>query len=1097
MKNLTILLFATLFHFANLNAQCSGLSANAYPTDVICYGNADGTINSSPTGGFGPYFYQLLDPSNNMISANSTGDFTGLTAGSYNLVIQDQGNACYDTTVVIVNEPTPVTFTNVVTDNSCNGLCDGAIDTYVTGGTGGYTYNWMPGGMTTSNITGLCSGTYQLVVTDANGCNSDSVIAINEPTAITVVETISPDNGSSNGSITITVGGGSGSYIYSWVGPNGFTSTSQNIAGLPGGVYTVDVTDANGCYSSNTYTIPTNSAMTTTFWTTDPWCFGSADGGIQVDITGGSGNYNFEITDPNYNVIYNSTSVSYFYGLVAGGYYYIVTDLGTNDADTNYFEIYDPMPVMVTETITDASCGQCNGAISLNVTGGITPYSVSWSNGSTTFNQSGLCPGTYSVDIYDANGCLSSYSYTIIDMGGTTFTGTTTSTDATCSNCDGSISFTVNGGTPPYQYMWDDPTIQTANPAINLCPGIYTLSVTDASGCTMVFTDTVNQGVVVNGSVISTTSSSCLACTGTAQFAGSGGTGPYTYVNVMTQDTNTTGYFDSLCPNVQYVEVIDANGCSGIVSYTIAQLGLNGLNYSSVVVDESGTGANNGSIDISYDSVTYPDLSFIWTPDSATTEDIFNLSGGNYWVYITDSTTGGCAQYNESVSTIATNAYITGFIYQDNDNNCSNSSGDGDLSNVLVTITDGTNTYTALTNNVGYYYVLVPNGTYTVTPTPPTGYSANCGTSSTVTVAGSMISGVNFGYYAPPFEDLCTNISSWGFVPGFTAYAYVYYSNHGNVVSSGELTVVLPAGMSYLWSGPTPTSINGDTLTYTLGYIAPSSSNYITIALGVPTWFQIGDPVEVCSSIDLLGGGTDVNLACNNFCYSSIVTGSYDPNDKAVQPMGIDTPGYIETNVDEFTYTIRFQNTGTAPAHNVYVTDTLDAMLDRNTLQVLSASHAYNVEFYQNDVVRFRFDNIMLPDSNVNEPESHGFIQFKINTANTPQLTETVENTANIYFDYNEPVITNTTLNTYADFSSVEYDEGMEFQLYPNPTNGMLFTTLQESVTYKIIDLEGKMIINGRLNAFEGINVNHLSNGLYFLEVTTSTGIVRDKFTKQ
>lgn len=1020
MKQLTTLLATLLISSSSFYAQCPGLNSNAFPTDITCFGFADGQISSSPSGGVGPFFYQLLDPNNNMISANSTGNFMGLVAGSYNLVIQDQGNACYDTTVVLVNEPDP----------------------------------------------------------------------------IQAFETIVPDNGLSSGSISLTVIGGVNSYSFNWTGPNGFTSVNQDITGLEAGVYVVDIVDANGCFLTQTFTV-LSAAISTTFYTMDPFCFGEPNGGISVTINGGTGSYNFQITDLSYNALFSSTSSTDYYNLIAGQYYYIATDLGSSYADTNYFELYDPAPVTVVESITHETCGQCNGAITLNVFGGTATYTVSWSNGSTTFNQSGLCSGTYTVDLYDANGCYSTYTYTVTSTGGTPFTGTTTPTASTCSNCDGSIAFTPTSGTAPYNYLWDDPTAQNTSSANNLCAGVYSVAVTDASGCTITFTDTVDTGAWVYGSVINSAPSSCLACDGSVEVTGAGGTGPYTYVNVLTQDTNSTGLFDSLCPNVNYVQVIDANGCSGIVSYTIAQIELPGLNFSDSTVDESTIGANDGSINISYDSGLYSDLDFLWQPDSSTSEDLYNVPNGTYWVQITDSASGGCGTYVSTVGVLASSAYISGQLYQDNNGDCSYNAGDSYLANVLITISDGTNTYTALTNSYGYYYVLVPNGSYTVEPTFPSNYTTSCGISQNVTIAGSNVSGVNFFATASPYEDLCVYNYGWGFTPGFTAYIYVYVQNNGNVTSDGDLSVVIPSGTTYLWSDITPSSVNGDTLFFSMSNLAPSSYSTFYIALDIPTWFQLGDIVEICSSIDLLGGGTDVNLACNNDCYYDIVVGSYDPNDKAVDPMGIDSPGYIETDENEFTYTIRFQNTGTAPAHNVYITDTLDAMLDRGTLQVLAASHDMYIEYYMDDVVRFRFDNIMLADSNSNEPESHGYVQFKINTKNAPQLTETVENTANIYFDFNEPVITNTTLNTYADFSSVSEESNSKLLVYPNPTNGKIHLSVQDQSSYKIIDMNGKLIQNGSAFANQSIEVSSLTSGIYFIEIESSSEILRSKFTKE
>lgn len=1019
MKQTTILLAAFLFFSLNISAQCTGLNANISFTDLTCFGSNDGQIIASPTGGSGNYNYELLDQGNSSLGTNTSGAFSGLFAGNYSFVIEDIGNACFDTTTVTLNEPTPILVNETITANTSN----------------------------------------------------------------------------NNGAITISVTGGSGGYSYNWTGPNGFTSTNQNISGLAGGTYTLVVTDNNGCFETLTYTV--NSIFSTTYYTIDPLCTGSADGGIQISVNGGSGSYIFEVLDFSFNSIYSSSSSLNYIGLPAGAYYYAVNDQVTLDSDTVYFELYDPFPITVVESITNTSCTQCDGSIILSITGGAAPYDCSWSNGSTTLNQYGLCDGVYNVSIYDANGCWVYYTYTVGNSGGSNIFASTSSMDATCGACDGSITVSATGGSAPYTYQWNDPTFQTLSTASGLCVGAYNVTVTDANGCSTTVSDVVSDGATVSGTTANITDASCAACDGSVQIIGAGGTPPYSYFNPVTSETNTTGVFDSLCAAPHYIEVIDANGCSGMVTFMIDQVGLSGLNYNSSITSESAPGANDGAIDISYDLTAYPNLTFLWLPDSATTADLYNLTGGTYSVTIMDSVSGGCVSYTEVVNTLPSNGYISGQIFQDNNSDCVFNTGDGYLSNVTVTVSDGTNTYTTITSSYGYYTVLVPNGTYTVTVNFPGNFTPTCGNSQTVTVAGNYITGINFGGNAPPFEDLCTYASGWGFAPGFTAYIYAYVHNNGNMTSSGELSIVIPSGTTYMGASITPSSINGDTLYFTLNAIPSGSYTTVYVYVGVPTWYQIGDPFDICSSVDLLGGGTDTNPACNDDCYYSVVVGSYDPNDKAVQPQGIDNQGFIETDVDEFTYTIRFQNTGTAPAHNVYITDTLDPMLDRSTLQVLAASHDMNIEFINNDVVKFRFNNIMLPDSNANEPESHGYVQFRISTMNTPQLTETVQNTANIYFDFNEPVITNTTLNTYADFSTVEASVADNLLMYPNPATTLLYTSAEEMTAYKILDINGKLVQNGTISPHESIDVQQLTPGLYFIELDTTGGILRNKFTKQ
>jgi uncharacterized repeat protein (TIGR01451 family) len=165
---------------------------------------------------------------------------------------------------------------------------------------------------------------------------------------------------------------------------------------------------------------------------------------------------------------------------------------------------------------------------------------------------------------------------------------------------------------------------------------------------------------------------------------------------------------------------------------------------------------------------------------------------------------------------------------------------------------------------------------------------------------------------------------------------------------------------------------------------------------------------------------TDLNYANNTYCYSRIVTGSFDPNDKTVSPVGVGATGDIAASVTDLTYLIRFQNTGNGPAVNIVVKDTLSSNVNVNTFEMLGSSHNYNIEILPGNILKWKFNNIMLPDSNSNEPASHGYIQYRIkrNNNNTPGTQ--IKNTAYIYFDFNEPVVTNTAINTIETITGIK-----------------------------------------------------------------------------
>jgi uncharacterized repeat protein (TIGR01451 family) len=227
------------------------------------------------------------------------------------------------------------------------------------------------------------------------------------------------------------------------------------------------------------------------------------------------------------------------------------------------------------------------------------------------------------------------------------------------------------------------------------------------------------------------------------------------------------------------------------------------------------------------------------------------------------------------------------------------------------------------------------------------------------------------------------------------------------------------------------------------------------------------------------------------------VIGSYDPNDKSVSPEGYGTEGNITLADTELTYMIRFQNTGTAEAINIHVDDTLSAKLDISSLQVIATSHPYEIDVIDGNVLRFKFDNIWLPDSNANEPASHGWILYKINQNAANVLGDEIMNTAYIYFDFNEAVVTNTTLNTIA--APVGIQETIingSVSVYPNPFSDQTTFVItsekpNETYSFEMTDVLGKKVKQIRTNEKQfSVSRDDLKNGMYFYSITNSDGVV-------
>jgi uncharacterized repeat protein (TIGR01451 family) len=281
-------------------------------------------------------------------------------------------------------------------------------------------------------------------------------------------------------------------------------------------------------------------------------------------------------------------------------------------------------------------------------------------------------------------------------------------------------------------------------------------------------------------------------------------------------------------------------------------------------------------------------------------------------------------------------------------------------------------------------------------------------------------------------------------------------------------------------------------VSWTISSLSPGAYSQNTIVMNVSSTNALGTILNQNASVALTSG-TDVDLSNNATNYQQVVVGSYDPNEKTVSPVGEGVNGAINPiNNSELTYTIRFQNTGTAPAVNIVVKDVIDADLDLNTLQMLESSNNNTLSI--DDATRlatWKFQNIMLADSNHDEPHSHGYLQFKIKLKSGLTQGTTLNNTANIYFDFNSPVITNTTKNT-VDFSlSVANvkDELPTISIAPNPMNE--FSTIRidglkgtTDVDVTITNVLGEKVktLSHQSNIIS-IDRNNLSSGIYFYEL--------------
>lgn len=628
-----------------LLAAVTAVTSSFNGQDISCFGASDGAISVAPSGGTLAYTY-AWDPT---AGSGTDSTVTGLPTGTYSVTVGD-ANAC-DTVVsiFIATPPLLIASTTVTSDYngediSCFGLSDGAASVTPAGGFGAYTYQWSAtaASQTDSLATGLPSGLHTVLVTDTNGCDTLVDITLIDPPLLNVgAAVVSNFNGqdiscfgASDGLASSLPTGGTLPYTYLWDAQTG-PSTDSVATGLFDSTYGITLTDVNGCTDDTTITLVHPDLLVGTASVTSDYngehlsCFGASDGIASAFPVGGTYPFTY-----SWDAGTGSQTDSSATGLAAGTY--TVTVIDVNGCDTNMaVTVSQPQPLALAYDSINPSCfGFCDGEGSVTPSGGTSPYTYLWDdpNAQTDSLATGLCVGTVSVTVTDANGCTISLSIQLHEP--VVLSAAFDSTNVTCLGfCNGIVSAAPAGGTAPYHYLWSDSLAQTDSMATGLCPGTYVVSITDAQACLHIDSLTISEPQVL-ALAKDSTNVSCFGLTdGDASVIPTGGTQPYTYF-WSTGAPVTTSALINLPAGSVGLSVIDSLGC-------IVQTGFNIEQPGEIVLTTSSDSVTcyeicDGSATVTVVGGSSP-FTYLWNDPLAQTTATANLLCDNgYTVTVTD-----------------------------------------------------------------------------------------------------------------------------------------------------------------------------------------------------------------------------------------------------------------------------------------------------------------------------------------------------------------------------------------------------------------------------------------------------------------------------
>jgi len=848
-------------------------------SQVSCHGGVDGAIDLTLSGGNAPYHHHWTDDHGNLTGLE---DLSGLDAGNYHLRVTDAFGCIADTTVILT-QPDAIVLAGGITTASCQGSATGAVDAIVSGGTAPYSAGWVgPNGFTSASlgITGLDAGVYTLIITDTKGCTATRSYDVGEPGQVEVDGVAATHAGGWNiscpaamdGSMDVTVNGGTSPYQYTWSGPGGYASTDEDLSGLSAGTYTLTVTDANGCARLAGWTLTAPQAIAATL---KPGvhggqhisCTGAADGSINTTITGGTAPYHVAWTGPSG---FNST-VEDIAGLGPGAYTVTITDANGCTKEVSV-TLLEPAPLGATYTTSTSSSGDAiachggsTGGIVLNLSGGTAPRTVSWTGPhgfiASTADISGLGAGTYTAVVTDANGCTASVDATLTEPAPIAVDAVAADHNGQGVSCsgatDGAIVLTVGGGAGSAMFSWSGPNGYTSSDQdiSGLAAGAYTVVVTDANGCTAVRNVTLTEPSALGANPIPAAANCSGASDGGIGLDIHGGTAPYGIQwNGPNGFASTDADLSGLEAGDYTVTITDANGCVFNGGATVAVPGtlVLGIDVSGFAGNNvSCAGAVDGRVDLTITGGTAP-FTIAWSDGTGFSSGDAHLTGlgaGVYDVIVTDA--NGCTAMERVTLTAPQPLDLTASIPAFNGHQVSCHGGSDGSIDLLVN--GGTAPFTFLWNHGATTEDLsgIGAGNYSVVVTDANGCTATVGHTlsapdaiSVVPLAGTRPGGFSTSCATSADGEITTTIGG-----GIAPYTIAWAGPNGFMSGDADLTGI-GAGMytitvtdangcvrtaEVVLTAPGPVAVQLNSTTYNGGYhirCAGGTTGNITASAG-------------------------------------------------------------------------------------------------------------------------------------------------------------------------------------------------------------------------------------------------------------------------